>query len=88
MYMSGEKTSVLWIRESNPKYTHRIDMNIGHFVAWSLSDWATDWTSEENHISTSCCFNIMFSLAKSLPVLKTVWLTIQCLSEIKELKQT
>jgi len=40
-------------------------MKIGHFVAWSLSDRDTGWTSEENHISTSCCFNIMFSLAKS-----------------------
>jgi hypothetical protein len=38
--------SVLWVPESNPKYTHRIDMQIGQFIAWSLSDWATDWTSE------------------------------------------
>jgi len=44
--MNGEMPSVLWIHESNPKYFHRIDTKIGNFMACSLSDWATDWTSE------------------------------------------
>ena len=30
----------------NPQNTHRIDMKIGHFIAWSLSDQSIDWGSE------------------------------------------
>jgi len=56
-----DKRPCLWINECNPQYTHRIDMKIGHFVAWSLSDWANGWTREGNHVSTSCCVNT-FSL--------------------------
>jgi len=46
MYVSVQTPSVLWTHEMNPKYTHRIDMKIGHFIACSLSDWATEWTSK------------------------------------------
>jgi hypothetical protein len=63
--MSGETPSVLWIHEIIPKYTHRIGMKIGQFIAWSLSGWATDWTREGNHVWTSCCVNTMFSPAKA-----------------------
>ena len=41
-----DKCPRLWIHESSPKYTYRIDMKIGHFVAWLLSDWATNWTDK------------------------------------------
>jgi hypothetical protein len=46
--MSGETPSILivWTHESILKYTRRIEMKIGQFIAWSLRDWATDWTSE------------------------------------------
>jgi hypothetical protein len=63
--MSGETPSVLWIHGSNPKYTDTIEIKIGQFIAWLLSDWATDWTREENHVLSSCYFNTMFSPAKS-----------------------
>jgi hypothetical protein len=63
--MSGETPSGLWIHESNPKYTYRIEMKIGKFIAWSLSDWATDWTSEGTHVSNSCCVDTMFSSSKA-----------------------
>jgi hypothetical protein len=55
--MSGEAPSVLWIHESTPKYTHRIEMNIGQFIAWLPCDYATDCTNEGNHVSTYCCVN-------------------------------
>jgi hypothetical protein len=54
MYKSGETPSVLRVHESIPKYIHRIEIKIGRFIAWSVSDWATDWSSEGNHVSTSC----------------------------------
>jgi hypothetical protein len=64
MYISGETPSVLWIHESIRKYTQRIEMKIGQFIVWSLSDWTINWTSEGNHDSTSCCVKTVFSLAK------------------------
>jgi hypothetical protein len=36
--MSGEMPSVLWLHESIPKYTKRIEINIGKFLAWLPSD--------------------------------------------------
>jgi len=34
MQKNGETPSGLWIHESIPKYTHRIEMKIGQFIAW------------------------------------------------------
>jgi hypothetical protein len=60
-------------------------MKVEQFIGLSLSEKATDWTSEGNHGSTFCCVDIKFRFQKSQSVKRISQPSIQCVTWIKEL---